>query len=235
MNIKTSSYQSSIGCKTTIVMNKLFKSSVLAASVGLISVFGYVENSIAQQTDVGYDFVTPSDPSTPPAPNLSVVPGNGRVTLYWDDVAENFLDPVIRQRFPNQAFRHRNFEGYKIYKSTDPQFLDAFEVTDNQGNVQGYRPVAQFDRANGIREYHPAAINGVRFWLGTDNGVQRIFVDEDVMNGKTYYYAVVAYTHGDAIQDFPVPLYNPQTGSPYEFPPQQTQSICTVHANPCWT
>ncbi len=219
MNYKTSSYKSSISCKTTIVMNKLFKTPVLAVSVGLVSLLGLTDNGVAQQTNTGYDYVTPTDPSTPPAPNLSVVPGNGRVTLYWDDVAENFVDPVNLQRFPNNIFRQRNFEGYKIYKSTDPQFLDALRVTDNQGNVQGYRPIAQFDRANGIREYHPAAINGMRYWLGTDNGIQRIFVDQDVLNGKTYYYAVVAYTHGDAVPDFPPPVINPQTGEPYEFPP----------------
>ncbi len=220
----TSSYQLSMRCKTSIVMNNLFKSSVSAVFVGML-MFASAENGISQQTDLGYDFVTPTDPSIPPAPNLSVVPGNGRVTLYWDDIAENFVDPVLTSRNIPQN-RRRNFEGYKIYKATDPQFRDAFAVTDNRGNVQGYRPIAQFDRENGIREYHPAALNGMRYWLGTDNGIQRIFVDEDVINGKTYYYAVVAYTHGDAIADYPVPFINPVTGEPFEFPPA-TNTIYT--------
>lgn len=183
--------------------------------------------SYAQQTDPAYEVVIPTDPSTPPAPRLFAVPADGRVTLYWDDSAEGFVDPVMAARNVSQA-RRRNFEGYKIYKATDPEFLDAFAVTDNRGNIQGYRPIAQFDRNNGIRNYHPAAINGMRYWLGSDTGIERVFVDTAVENGRTYYYAVVAYTHGDAQTDFPVPLVNPLTGQPYEFPPA-TNTIYTHH------
>ena len=209
----------------TNVMQNLFKMIRLSAALGLVVGVTGLSDVQAQQTGPGYDIVTPSDPSRPPAPRLSVVPGDGRVTLYWDDSAEDFIDPVLVARNYTQL-RRRNFEGYKIYKATDPEFKDALAVTDNQGNLQGYRPIAQFDRANGIDGYHPAAINGMRFWLGSDNGIQRIFVDEDVLNGKTYYYAVVAYTHGDALPDFPPPIINPQTGQPYEFPPA-TNTIYT--------
>jgi photosystem II stability/assembly factor-like uncharacterized protein len=177
----------------------------------------------AQQPNSGYEIVTPTDLSTPPAPRVFIVPADGKVTLYWDDVAEDFTDPALSNL---SLVRRQNFEGYKVYKSTDPEFKDAFAVTDNQGNIQGYRPVAQFDRANGITLYHPASINGMRFWLGGDTGIRRIFIDEDVINGKTYYYAVVAYTHGDAVPDFPPPYINPETQQPYEFPPA-TNTIYT--------
>ena len=177
----------------------------------------------AQQSNLGYELVTPSDPSIPPAPKVFIVPADGKVTLYWDDVAEDFVDPALA-KLP--LIRRLNFEGYKVYKSTDPEFKDAYAVTDNQGNIQGYRPVAQFDRANGITLYHPASINGMRFWLGGDTGIRRIFVDENVINGKTYYYAVVAYTHGDAVPDFPPPYINPETQQPYDFPPP-TNTIYT--------
>jgi photosystem II stability/assembly factor-like uncharacterized protein len=218
MNYRTSSYQTLTSCKLEPEMYNAFKLTLVAVCFGVLSHVSAPGTAVAQQTVSGYSIVTPTDPSTPPAPNVSVVPGNGRVTLYWDDVAEGFVDPVLASRNLPQS-RRRNFEGYKIYKSTDPQFLDAFAITDNKGNIQGYRPIAQFDRDNGIREYHPAAINGMRVWLGTDTGIQRIFVDEDVINGKLYYYAVVAFTHGDALPDFSVPLVNPSTGEPYPFPP----------------
>jgi len=218
MNYRISSYQTLTSCKLKTEMYNAFKLTLVAVCFGVLFHVGAPGTAVAQQAVPGYSIVTPTDPSTPPAPNVSVVPGNGRVTLYWDDVAEGFVDPVLASRNLPQS-RRRNFEGYKIYKSTDPQFLDAYAVTDNKGNIQGYRPIAQFDRANGIREYHPAAINGMRIWLGTDTGIQRIYVDEDVINGKVYYYAVVAYTHGDGIADFPPPFINPQTGQPYEFPP----------------
>ena len=196
------------------VMQKPLKFITLICTTLFLVAFG--SELQAQQSTPGYEIVTPTDPSTPPAPKVFIVPADGKVTLYWDDIAENFIDPAL-SNLP--LVRRQNFEGYKVYKSTDPEFKDAFAITDNQGNIQGYRPVAQFDRANGITLYHPAAINGMRFWLGGDSGIQRIFVDENVINGKTYYYAVVAYTHGDAVPDFPAPYINPQTGQPYEFPP----------------
>jgi photosystem II stability/assembly factor-like uncharacterized protein len=203
--------------------------SVTTGFLGLMLVLALlpVSKTIAQQATPAYEVVTPTDPSIPPAPRLFVVPADGRVTLYWDDSAEGFVDPVMAARNVSQT-RRRNFEGYKVYKATDPEFLDAFAVTDNKGNIQGYRPIAQFDRANGIGNYHPAAINGMRYWLGSDTGVERVFVDTDVENGRTYYYAVVAFTHGDALADFPVPLVNPMTGQPYEFPPA-SNTIYTHH------
>jgi len=168
-----------------------------------------------QQTASNYIYISPTDTSVPPAPTLSVVPGDGKVTLYWDDAAESFEDPYLATI--NRQNR-RNFEGYRVYKSTDPEFLDALRVTDNQGNVQGYRPIAQFDLENRISGYHPASINGVRFWIGNDTGLERFFVDEDVLNGRTYYYAVVAFTHGDARPNFELPLINPVTSLPYDPP-----------------
>jgi photosystem II stability/assembly factor-like uncharacterized protein len=166
------------------------------------------------QNATGYQYVTPTDPSIPPPPMLRVIPGNGRVTLYWDDLAESFEDPALAGQ--NRSLR--NFEGYKIYKSTDPEFLDALRITDNQGNLQGFRPIAQFDRRNDIRGYHPASINGMRYWVGTDTGIERFYIDDQVQNGRTYYYAVVAYTHGDAFPGFVTPLVNPQTGQIYDPP-----------------
>ena len=221
MNNRFSSTESTFSRNQKKVMQNLSKSIFLVIATLFLVALG--SDLLAQQSAPGYEIVTPTDPSTPPAPKVFVVPANGKVTVYWDDVAENFIDPAL-SNLP--LVRRQNFEGYKVYKSTDPEFKDAFAVTDNEGNVQGYRPVAQFDRSNGIILYHPAAINGMRFWLGGDSGIRRIFVDENVMNGKTYYYAVVAYTHGDAIPDFPAPYINPQTQQPYEFPPA-TNTIYT--------
>ena len=39
-------------------------------------------------------------------------------------------------------------------------------------------------------------INGVAYNLGTDNGITHVFVDNSVMNGRTYYYGLVAYDYG---------------------------------------
>ncbi len=139
--------------------------------------------------DANYQFPTP-----PEKPTLTAVPGDGRVTLYWDRVAEESVDPVLRVK---------DFEGYKLYKSTDPDFSDIFTITDGAGNPRGYRPLGQYDIKDEITGYfRPSqelfeAAQGYSFFLGDDTGLQHTFVDSNVDNGRRYYYAVVAYDRGD--------------------------------------
>jgi hypothetical protein len=146
--------------------------------------------------DANYQF-----PQPPDKPTLVAVPGDKKVTLYWDRKSEASIDPVLRVK---------DFEGYKIYRSTDPDFSDIFTVTDATGSPQGYRPLAQFDVKNGITGYFRAndelfqAASGYSFYLGKDVGVQHTYVDLDVENGRRYYYAIVAYDRGDeAVGIFP--------------------------------
>lgn len=134
-------------------------------------------------------------PKPPDKPTVSAVPADGKVTLYWDRVAENSIDPTLKIK---------DFEGYKIYKSTDPDFTDALQITDGSGQKIFYKPIAQFDLINGISGYFQSSqelidlTNNAPFYLGDDNGVQNFYVDNNVINGRTYYYAVVAYDRGDA-------------------------------------
>jgi hypothetical protein len=137
-------------------------------------------------------------PKPPDMPTLTAVPGDRKVTLYWDRVAENSIDPTLRVK---------DFEGYKIYKGTDPDLSDALQITDGTGQKVFYRPIAQFDLINGIKGFFTPSptlqdlTSGAPFNLGNDNGIQNYFVDTDVINGRTYYYAVVAYDRGDASKD----------------------------------
>lgn len=137
-------------------------------------------------------------PKPPEKPTVTVVAGDRKVTLYWDRVAEESVDPTLRVK---------DFEGYKIYKGTDPDLSDALLITDFSGNRVFYKPIAQFDLINGIKGlFVPSATlyeltSGAPFFLGSDNGIQNFYVDNDVINGRTYYYAVVAYDRGDATKD----------------------------------
>jgi hypothetical protein len=134
-------------------------------------------------------------PQPPNKPTVTAVTDDHQVTLYWDRRAEETIDPVLRTK---------TFEGYKIYKSTDPNFSDIFTVTDANGAPQGYKALAQFDLVDGIKGYFQAlgdlyqGAAGFTFYLGGDNGLQHTYVDKNVDNGRRYYYAVVAYTRGDA-------------------------------------
>jgi hypothetical protein len=88
--------------------------------------------TVQQIYDENYNFARP-----PEKPTLWAVPGDGRVTLYWDGRAsESSFEPICHCY---------DFEGYKIYRSTDPSFNEVFTVTDGMGRLVFYNPIAQFD------------------------------------------------------------------------------------------
>ncbi|MEA3287407.1 MAG: hypothetical protein U9Q77_08540 [Candidatus Marinimicrobia bacterium] len=128
-----------------------------------------------------YNFAKP-----PNLPKLTAVPGDGQVTLYWDDKAEYSMDPI---------YGH-DFEGYRIYRATDPAFNEVWTITDTYGNQTFNKPIAQFDLADGLTGPHPYGLNGIHLDMGTDTGLRHSWTDTDVENGQTYYYAVVAYDYG---------------------------------------
>ncbi len=147
-------------------------------------------NTVKDIYDNEYNF-----PTAPLKPIVKATAGDGYVQLYWNRLAEESIDPVLNIK---------DFEGYKIYKATDPNFNDARVVTDSRGTIQGFENIAQFDLDNGIKgEFYPSRelleeTGGYGFHLGKDTGLQHTFRDEDVINGRTYYYAVVAYDRGDS-------------------------------------
>lgn len=171
----------------------------------------------------------------PPAkPTVTAIPDDRKVTLYWDAVAEQSLDPLTG----------KDFEGYVIYRSTDPSFDDIQVITDGKGNSFFSTPLKD---ANGVeakwdvdkrpepftdinanekydagepfidvntdgkysysvtdwwKGYHPVSFSGrgIQYFLGNNRGLVHSYVDSNnVINGQTYYYAVVAYDHGDSL------------------------------------
>jgi len=132
-------------------------------------------------------------PSPPEMPTLTAAAGDGKVILYWDKKAEGSIDPSTREN---------DFEGYLLYKSTDPTFSDIMSITDKDGNPKRLKALRQFDLANGVKGIFlpsPDLLelrNGVPFHLGDDTGIQNSFIDEDVKNGVTYFYALCAYDRG---------------------------------------
>ncbi|MCP4413146.1 MAG: hypothetical protein GY808_11355, partial [Gammaproteobacteria bacterium] len=94
-------------------------------------------------------------------------------------------------------------EGYLTIRSTNPQFLDVKNVTNANGNDVFKVPIAQFDLSNGLTGPHALqfgqeleAPNGSHFYMGDDTGLQHYYIDKDLVNGRTYYYAVTAYDKG---------------------------------------
>jgi hypothetical protein len=144
----------------------------------------YANGQIAQDIyDLNYKFT-----KAPSAPKLTVVPDDGKVTLYWDESAEDSYDDF---------FGAYDFEGYKVYRSTN-KINWGTPITDANGTTKFYKPIAQFDRVDGYEGFFPIAEGGVNFWLGEESGLEHMFVDDNLINGVTYYYAVTAYDSGYA-------------------------------------
>ncbi len=151
------------------------------------------KQTVQQIYNANYNFSKP-----PYKPTVHAVAGDGRVFLYWDNIAEQFRDPFLgyQNGDPRQGYK-KTFEGYTVYRSEDPQFEDDKIITDSKGEPVYWKPIAQFDLVDSIFGPDPVGINGARFWRGSNTGLQHSFVDTTVENGKTYYYAVCSYTTGD--------------------------------------
>ncbi|MEE8436805.1 MAG: hypothetical protein V3S22_00545 [Candidatus Neomarinimicrobiota bacterium] len=165
------------------------------------------KRTVQQIYNADYRFAKP-----PLKPNVKVMPGDGKVTIVWDDIAEKSFDPFL------QEF---DFEGYLIYKSTEPQFLENKVITDSYGNLTFRKPVAQFDLRDGKSGLHPIGIYGTKFNLGTDSGLKHTWTDYDVKNGLTYYYAVVSYDYG---------LFNYTSTGAEGIPPSECSAIIKTNS-----
>ncbi|HEY2955354.1 MAG TPA: hypothetical protein VGK89_08925 [Candidatus Eisenbacteria bacterium] len=133
--------------------------------------------------NANYQFAEP-----PPIPTLTAEAGDHFVRLSWDDVAERGVDPVTGQV---------DFEGYRIYRSTDPEFGDLETITTGRGTDIGLRkPFRVFDLADTVRGYSRKAVEGVQYYLGENSGITHTFTDTTVVDGQVYYYAVTAYDFG---------------------------------------
>ncbi len=142
-------------------------------------------------------------PQAPTTPTLKIVSGDGKVTLYWDRVAEESIDPVLKTK---------DFEGYKLYKSRDNNFNDINTITNAYGEPVGYIPLAVYDipgnNISGIFKPNSDLFEesrGYTYYLGDDvTGLKHSYIDTDVKNSQRYYYALVAFDSGvDSLGIFP--------------------------------
>lgn len=142
-----------------------------------------------------------SDPPAPPTVNA--VPDYRRVTLYWDPEPSESSSDILTGK--------QDFEGYKVYRSEDQGKTWGTEITDHQGYVVGYVPLAQYDLVNGIYGVDPAFPYQS---LGEETGLKHTFVDTTVYNGIEYWYCVAAYDQGNQNPDSLEPSYENSKGRP---------------------
>lgn len=142
--------------------------------------------------NANYQFAVP-----PPMPALTAESGDGYVRLSWDDQAERGIDPVTLEN---------DFEGYRIYRATDPEFRDPRVISTGRGTgpLGNGRPIAQFDVVDDKKGFSPQVVEGVAYYLGANSGLMHTFTDSTVTNGQLYYYAVTAYDFGsDSLGFYP--------------------------------
>ena len=144
----------------------------------------FLRNRVTVQRiyNADYNFAQP-----PIIPRLNAVAGDGKVTLSWDTTSVVSFDRFL------QEF---DFEGYRLYKGTDNLLSDARSITNVFGTPTFLRPIAQWDLKNEITGPRSVFGNEASFDMGNDTGLQYHYVDTDVENGVTYYYALVAYDRG---------------------------------------
>lgn len=155
--------------------------------------------------NANYNFAQP-----PLTPTLTAVPGDKKVYLYWDAIAEKSYDRFLKKF---------DFEGYLLYRSSEPEFQDLKVITDSKGNGKYSKPIMQWDLVDSIMGPDPVGINGAHFWRGNETGIVNSYVDENVVNGTKYYYALVSYDQG-VVPTKIDPFYGPTGGL--------TPSECTM-------
>jgi hypothetical protein len=164
---------------------------------------------VAQLTyESDYQFAKAPNP-----PKVTAVAGDGQVTLYWDRSAESTSDKYMG-KITNGVDLH-DFEGYKVYRATDFEFNDAYTITDGDGNptfLEAYVQngiKAQWDLVDSKSGWHPVDLNGIKFYLGDETGLVHSYVDNNVVNGQRYYYAVVSYDYGGDLTNNIIPSDSP--------------------------
>jgi len=147
---------------------------------------------VQQIYNANYRYAVP-----PKQPIVSAEAGDGWVRLNWNDLGERGIDPVTLEA---------DFEGYRIYRSTDPEFRDPKVISTGRGTgpFGNGKPVAQFDLVNGIRGFSPQTVEGIAYYFGNETGLVHTWTDSNVVNGQLYYYAVCAYDRGsDSLGFYP--------------------------------
>jgi hypothetical protein len=124
---------------------------------------------------------------SPPPPRLTLIPGDARITLVWDNEPEQSADPWFNivgldpnSPYYDPLYRQYDFEGYRVWKS----------MTGQPGS---WEMLASFDLINDI-VFTDTAFEPEPLEAG-NTGLSHVFVDEDVRNGFVFHYAVTSFDY----------------------------------------
>ena len=156
-------------------------------------------------------------PSPPPSPNLHVVSGEGKITLYWDDLSEDYEDPITREK---------DFEGYKIYSAPK-----------TAGSSEDYTVLAQFDKVDNLG--YDTGFELIKTDTVIDGHTYHYrFTNNNLLNGwpSAYWFSVTAFDQGNPDNNLPSLESSILENKTYAIPgsnPAESQSRkVTVFPNP---
>ena len=143
-------------------------------------------------------------PSPPPPPGMRIIPGDRQVTLTWDDLPVDAVDPYASTEaaqsrepvngFPDLRYRAQDFEGFRVYRSLT-------------GSADDARLIAQYDLDNEYKTYTitraVATDQGLEdvvetIPLGENTGLSFSYTDrgddiDGLINGVPLFYTVTSY------------------------------------------
>ncbi len=139
-------------------------------------------------------------PQPPAIPRIELFPLDQKIVIKWDERAENTVERILSLPDFSDPL---DFEGYKLWKS----------MTGAEGSFEllGHWDKISFDDLSNQ--------------IGSNTGLTHSFVDANVINGKTYFYAMTAYDRGE---------YQPGGYGDPEFevvPPLETGMVFDVNLN----
>ncbi len=131
-------------------------------------------------------------PEPPEMPKVKVISNENKVEIYWNQVAENSIDPISKKK---------DFEGYRIYRSkvgedlSNPDIINSstlIQQWDLQGNNVGYN--------NG---FESVTLQSPVTFDGDTTKYHYRFTNEGLLNGWQYVYILTAFDGGDDLLKIP--------------------------------
>ncbi|MCE5270906.1 hypothetical protein LLH00_06435 [bacterium] len=155
------------------------------------------------------DYIQPSPPASP---EFELIPGNGEVTITWNDMSVFSKDPFYEAASDphspsySPGFIEKDFQGFRLYRSfRGPAYMELLAewdladgiTTENNGITNHTVTVVDKD-GKSVTGETTAIQDTVK--LGTDTGLEFFYRDTDrrLVNGFKVWYAVTAYDYNPA-------------------------------------
>lgn len=163
-------------------------------------------------------------PAPPDVPRITVTPLNGQVVVAWENNSEYSNDiagailgideasgnyDIADDNAPSGGFDSylaNDFQGYRIYKS-------------RTGLPGSFTMLADYDKVDGFGVVRNIILNPAgrlelhEIEVGANTGLRYSLIDNDVINGQTYFYSVTAYDAQPYISNATVQLTDPIFGT----------------------